>query len=323
MTEPLAMGSPLISVIMPCYNAERFVAEAVDSVLNQTHQNVELIVVDDGSTDGSLEVLRSYGDRIRLLTQSNQGPYHARNRGLAHARGEYVAFLDADDWWSLHCLEVLHRALAENARGVLAYCGWQNVGALDRGTHPFVPKDYEQPNKVELLLTGGAPWPIHAALVRKEAIKQIGGFREDLSSSLDYELWLRVAAANRVVLVPEVVAYYRFHGGGQISSRPYRQVLNGWRIKRRFLREHPDLASKLGSAKTKQLVDFGLLNRGYHFHWKRDLLSSQAIFRQCLWAGAWRARDLKYLLAALLPLSWYSAVMGLVDERQPPPKMKT
>lgn len=321
MTQPSVGGFPLISVIMPCYNAERFVAEAVDSVLNQTYPNVELVVVEDGSTDDSLGVLRKYGQSIRLLTQRNTGPDVARNFGLTHAQGQFVAFLDADDWWRAECLEKLHAALATHPECGVAYCGWQKVGNLNGGTHPFVPRNYEGPNKVELLLTGGSPWPIHAALTRKALIDRAGGFSEDLIASEDYELWLRLAATHPVVLVPEVLAYYRFHDGGQISSRPYLQALSGWDIKRRFLREYPDLAVELQPQKIKELVDFELLRRGYQFHWKRDLSSSQTIFRKCLWAGAWKVSDLGYLMAAMLPLSWYRVVVDLWD-RNPPEKAK-
>lgn len=308
-------GKPLISVIMPCYNAESFLSEAIDSVLRQTYPNVEVIIVDDGSTDGSRKILSAYGDRVKLLTQENQGPYLARNHGLKNALGEYVAFLDADDWWSPDCLSKLYKALNNHPDCALAYCGWQKVGALDRGTHPFVPKNYEQADKAELLLMGGSPWPIHAALVRRVAIEQIGGFREDLSTSLDYELWLRLSAANPVTLVPEVLAFYRFHGEGQISSKPYRQALNGWRIKRRFLQENPDVLQLLGRDRVRQIVDQVLLQRGYDFFWHRDLVSAQQVFRHCLTRGVWRPRELKYLLPALLPGAWYRGLVTRSEQR--------
>jgi glycosyltransferase involved in cell wall biosynthesis len=90
---------PLVSVIMPAYNTARYIREAIDSVLDQDYPSKELIVIDDGSTDGTLEVLRSYGDRITLIEQRNQGSAVARNAGLAAARGECIAFLDSDDIW--------------------------------------------------------------------------------------------------------------------------------------------------------------------------------------------------------------------------------
>ncbi|HRP94675.1 MAG TPA: glycosyltransferase [Rhodocyclaceae bacterium] len=292
-----------ISVIMPCFNAETFVAEAVDSVLGQTYPNIELIVVDDGSTDGSREILAAYGDRITVIPQSNSGPYHARNLGLRHASGAYVAFLDADDWWRRDFVETMHVALETRPDCALAYCGWQNVGARDRSNEPFIPRDYETADKLELMLGGGSPWPIHAALVRRAAIDAIGGFREDLATSLDFELWLRLCVGRRIVRVPEVLAFYRFHGEAQISAQPWRQAINGWRIKRRFVDEHPEHVTTPGVDAARRLADGVLLKRGYEFFWRRDLVSAQRIFRRSLFVGGWRPQDLRFLLPSLLPAS--------------------
>ena len=111
-------ASNLVSVIMPCYNAAPYLDEAVSAVMNQSHPNVELIVIDDGSNDGSLEILQRRvavdPGRIKLLFQRRGGPYPARNLGLQNADGSFVAFLDADDWWSTDCTEKLHSALAQS-----------------------------------------------------------------------------------------------------------------------------------------------------------------------------------------------------------------
>ncbi|MGA7802821.1 MAG: glycosyltransferase family A protein, partial [Gammaproteobacteria bacterium] len=108
MNAQSAQRNDLISVIMPCFNAQRFVGEAVDSVFSQTDVTVELIVVDDGSTDGSRDVLASlaqrHADRMTVLHQQNRGPYPARNLALEHSKGDLVAFLDADDYWDPTCL---------------------------------------------------------------------------------------------------------------------------------------------------------------------------------------------------------------------------
>lgn len=289
-----------ISVIMPCYNSESYLREAIESVLGQTYADVELIVVDDGSTDGSKAILREYGEQITVLEQENQGPYPARNLGLQHAHGEFVAFLDADDWWSLDCLEKLHLALI-NSNAVLVYCGWQNVGSSHRGQKPYIPPDYESGNKVKELLRGGAPWPIHAALCETSVIHDVGGFNVDMPTSMDFDLWLRIAASRNIDLVPEVLAYYRFHGATQISSKPWRQAINGWRIKRRFVDQNPDLVAGLVQTELCNLIDSALLQRGYDFYWRGDLVTSRHVFRKVLLHGGWKLPDLKYLLPALLP----------------------
>src|SRR5574337_356453 len=93
------MPRPTVSVVVPAYNAAAFLRRAIDSVLGQTAVDLELLVVDDGSTDATLQLLAGYGERLRAISQVNAGPAGARNRGLALARGRYIAFLDADDWW--------------------------------------------------------------------------------------------------------------------------------------------------------------------------------------------------------------------------------
>jgi glycosyltransferase involved in cell wall biosynthesis len=309
----------LISIIMPCYNAASFLEKAVMSVMNQTYRKLELIIIDDGSTDNSYEICErlqsEHPDRVKILRQNQKGPYIARNLGLDHATGEFIAFLDADDWWSEDFLTKLHAALEDAPDSVLSYCGWRNVGAVDRNNSPFIPKNYESDSKLELLLDGGSPWPIHAALSRHAAINSIGGFRTDLSTSLDFDMWLRLAAFNKIILVPEALAFYYFHGEGQISSQPWKQAINGWRIKRSFLSAHSSVIADIGKKRISELVDRGLLQRGFFYYWRRDLDTSQKIFRKCLAAGGWRWGELIYLLPALLPGRLYRYLMRLMDLR--------
>jgi glycosyltransferase involved in cell wall biosynthesis len=303
---------PLISVIMPCYNAQAFLREAVACVLDQTYPRVELVVVDDGSTDRSREILAGYGDRIVLLRQSNLGPYAARNAGLRAATGDFLAFLDADDYWSLDFLERLSEALA-GSEAVLAYCGWQNIGATDRSNDPYVPPDYEEGNKLEALLQGASPWPIHAALIRRSAIETVGPFDVSLPSCMDYDLWLRLAVARTIVRVPEVLAFYRFHGTGQISSKEWVQARNVWLVKKKFVREHPEVIARLPGKRLRELIDGGLASRAYRAYWRRDLVSAHRIFRMLLRTGYWTLKDLRYVLPALLPEAAYRGLISLAD----------
>ena len=153
------MGKPLVSIIMPCYNGEAFLAEAVGSVLAQTFRDFELIVVDDGSTDGSADILARYVDPVRVIRQTNRGVSAARNVGIAAARGDFIAFLDADDTWESEFLDEMVKGMAD-PRTAIAYCGWQNVGV--GAGKPFVPPDYEGPDKMGHLLCFASLWPIHA-----------------------------------------------------------------------------------------------------------------------------------------------------------------
>ncbi len=293
-----------ISVIMPCYNAAAYVEEAVICVMNQTYPDVELIVVDDGSTDGSTNILQElatrYTPRIQLHFQDRQGPYPARNLALEHAQGGYVAFLDADDYWTPDALEKLLAALNEHQADI-AYCGWQNVGEGAPGTLPFVPPDYGQMDTAAEFLRS-CPWPIHAALVRREAIDAVKGFSERRFSAMDYDLWMRLYAhTQKIVRVPEVMAFYRWHDKGQISKTRWKQVLDALQVKRDFVTHHPERVAHLPKDKLIELSDGFLLREAYRAYWKRNLVDAQNLFRRALFKGYWKAGDLKYLLPALLP----------------------
>ena len=318
MQADAATNRELVSVVMPCFNARAFVEQAARSALEQDYGNVELIVVDDGSSDGSREVLarlaHEYGNRMTVLHQDNQGPYPARNTGLRHARGTLLAFLDADDYWAPNCLGALQREL-QGAQADVAYCGWQNVGEGGPGNEPFVPPQYEAQDTVALFLKG-CPWPIHAALVRRSLLEHVSGFSTRMFSSMDYDLWLRILAVTRkLVRVPEVLAFYRWHGQGQISSVKWRQVLDAWQVRRDFARNHPDLVAHLAPGDLRELLDGSLLRAGYAAYWKRDLVSAQRLFRKAARRGSWRLRDARYVLPSLLPAALYRRLIDTADRR--------
>lgn len=306
-----------ISVIMPCYNAASFIEEAVNCVMNQTYPDVELIVVDDGSTDGSTNILQAlvarYAPRIQLYFQDRQGPYPARNLALAHARGGYVAFLDADDYWSADALEKLVAAM-DSQQADIAYCGWQNVGMGAPGTDPYTPPDYSQMDTAAEFLRS-CPWPIHAALVRREAIDAVKGFSERRFSAMDYDLWLRLYAhTQKIVRVPEVMAFYRWHDKGQISKTRWKQVLDALQVKRDFVAQHPDRVAHLPENKVIELSDGFLLREAYRAYWQRNLIDAQKLFHRAFMQGLWKAGDLKYLLPALLPANWFQWLVAKADQ---------
>ncbi|MCU0919240.1 MAG: glycosyltransferase, partial [Burkholderiaceae bacterium] len=255
---------------MPCFNAAPYVAQAVTSALGQSYGHVELIVVDDGSTDGSTAVLADlaakHPDRLRLLHTQRVGPYPARNLGLQCVRGKFVAFLDADDWWDVDALTKLHAALAAGDADV-AYCGWQNVGE-GLQSKPFVPPAYEADDPVAHFVRT-CPWPIHGALLRREIVDLLGGFSVRRFASMDYDFWLRtLALTRRIRRVPEVLAFYRWHNLGQVSAVKWRQVLDALDAQQAFIRDNPALVAHLGRERLTDLTEGQVLRRAYQALWK-------------------------------------------------------
>ncbi|MEM9772824.1 MAG: glycosyltransferase family 2 protein [Cyanobacteria bacterium P01_D01_bin.73] len=204
---------PLISVIVPAYNAVATLRRTLASVLNQTHAHLELWVIDDGSTDGTaamVEKLRQEWQDDRLLVASfeNSGQATARNRGLELSQGSYVAFLDADDTWTPTKLADQLAALMENPNAAVAYSWTDYVDddgiKLHRGSYVALSgRVLAALVVVNFLENGSNP------LVRREAIAQVGNFTPELVPSEDWDLWLRLAEQFEFVAVPEVQILYR------------------------------------------------------------------------------------------------------------------
>jgi glycosyltransferase involved in cell wall biosynthesis len=308
---------PTVSIIMPCFNAAAHLPASVGSVLAQTYSEWELIAVDDGSEDDTLDWLQAQTDpRIRPQNQPNRGVSTARNAGLALAQGRYIAFLDADDTWAPTFLDKMVAALDARPDAVLAYCGWQNLGLPSGRGEPFVPPDYESPAKEETFFAG-CRWPIHAALVRREAVLSAGGFDPDLKNAEDYALWLRVATSAPIVRVPEVLAFYHFHGDAQASSNKARAALHHLHAQQRYLEQHPEFMASLGKSRARELMLGELLKRGYDGYWRRDLLTARQIFRAVMKQGYGTLADWKYMLPAWLPESWHRGLIGRRDRDTP------
>lgn len=295
--------TPRISVIMPCLNSAQHIGRSVASVLAQTLNDFELLVVDNGSTDATLDIVTAFVDpRIRVLRQPERGVSRARNLGLQAARAPQIAFLDSDDTWSVDCLEKLSAALASHPGAVLAYSGWQNVGVAGTRGEPFVPPDYETPDKVAVLL-GGCRWPIHACLTDASAIRTAGGFDTRLVVAEDYLLWLEVATRGPIVRVAEVLAQYQHHGGVQATKNQARAVLDTLRAKQIFLGRHPEVAAAVGRERIRALTWGRLIHEGNALYWRGNVEAARPIFRKALFAGEGSWADRARMLPSLLPLS--------------------
>jgi glycosyltransferase involved in cell wall biosynthesis len=204
--------NPLVSIVIPTYNHKQYVWQAVDSALAQTYLHCEVIVVDDGSTDGTGEMLNErYGDRIRYIYQENQGLSATRNTGTRVARGEFIHYCDADDQLLPaevgRCLDVFR----EHPDATLVYSLCQRVE--DDGKTP-IPYEWPPLPSGDIfcqLLTSpvGNFVPQCAALMRRQAVLDAGGFNENLRAAEDWDMWLRLAARHKLVFLPEFLARYR------------------------------------------------------------------------------------------------------------------
>lgn len=309
------MNLPHVSIIMPCYNAAAHLARSIGSVQAQTFGDWELVAIDDGSGDDTaarLAAMAADDPRIRVFTQPNGGVSRARNRGLSEARGRCIAFLDADDDWHPDFLAHMTAALQVRPDAVLAYCGWQNIGLSGGRAQPFVPPDYETPDKREKLFAG-CRWPIHATLTRREAVTAAGGFDTALKNAEDYAMWLRIAGRAPITRVAAVLAFYHFHSDTQASSAHARAALDFADAQLDYLADHPDFTATLGADRIRQMVFGTLLTRGNECFWKRNLKDARLIFRRVMAARYGGATDWLRMLPALLPERAYGRLIGALD----------
>ncbi|MDF5716072.1 MAG: glycosyltransferase [Rhizonema sp. NSF051] len=207
-----------ISVIIPAYNAERTILETIASVQQQTFSNFEMIVINDGSSDRTLELLHSVADkRLKIFSYENGGVCVARNRGISHAIGEFVAFLDADDLWTSDKLELQLTALQQHPNAGVAYSWTSFMDARGASLSPGEPAFFEG-NVYANLLVGDFIYNGSNTLIRKQAINLTGEFDPAVESCADWDYWLRLALHWHFVVVPKHQIYYR-RSTGAMSSK--------------------------------------------------------------------------------------------------------
>ncbi|MFB2837629.1 glycosyltransferase [Floridanema evergladense] len=229
---------PLISVIIPAYNSEKTIRETIESVLQQTFSDFELIVINDGSTDATLEIVTSIKDpRIKVFSYLNAGVAVSRNRGVSHSFGEFISFLDADDIWTTDKLEAQLKALQENPQAAVAYSWLDSIDEsgnfLREGTR--ITENGNIYAKLFLIpfVSSGSN-----GLIRKQAFIEIGGFDESLAASQDYDLYLRLAARYHFVAIPKSQILYRI-SSGSMSTNIRRLEATSLLVRERAFQESP------------------------------------------------------------------------------------
>jgi glycosyltransferase involved in cell wall biosynthesis len=219
------MMRPIVSAIVPTYNAERFLAQALDSALAQTLRDIEVVVVDDGSTDTSGAIADRYAAAhpgiVRVIHQPNQGLCHARNAAVAAARGRYFALLDADDVWLPHHLEDCVAELERRRDLALVHADIERIdvrgGSLGRNTRLW---DRIGEDAFLALFLRREHVCCPTAVFRREIVESVGAFDERFNrlGCEDRDLWLRIAAVAPIAFIPEVHARYRLHGNNMSAN---------------------------------------------------------------------------------------------------------
>ena len=217
--------SSLVSVIIPLYNGEEHILETLRAVLAQSYQNVEIMIVNDGSTDNSVAIVKQFDDsRIVLIEQKNSGVSVARNTAIMHARGEFVAFLDADDLWHTAKLETQVKQLEHHSDIDFCYTDRDLFDDVE-GLNLSIEIDADSIEKQHLfpLLLKHNHIHCSSVMVRRSIFAKIGLFDVMLDASEDSDLWIRAAKSNTVLRIASVLSFYRRHDTNTINSIKFRR----------------------------------------------------------------------------------------------------
>lgn len=268
----------LVSVIVPVYNRVEYVAETIESILAQTYESLELVLINDGSTDDSLAILKAYQqrfpDKIVVIDQTNQGQIAARNNGIKQASGHFIAFLDSDDLWYPEKL-ALQIPLFQNANIGLVYCAIENIDAngavisTEMCDEKITDTIYEH-LLVQNRMTGGS------VVVTKTALDDVGLFDPAFKAAENWDLWLRVTQKYKAALVNKVLVKYRMHAGNMSKNS-----LLMLEAKENIINKHSDLANDkpaLRGALLKARADLAY-RYGLYYSLKGDYSLARKFFK--------------------------------------------
>jgi glycosyltransferase involved in cell wall biosynthesis len=242
MNSTARVEGPRVSVIIPTYNRAKLISEAVESVLRQTYKPYEIIVVDDGSTDNTEEVLKKYEGKITYLRQRNSGPSRTRNNGIRAATGELIGFLDSDDIWLPQKLEAQVKFQAgKRDVGLVASAYYRHDIVLDTQTiERQKTSTLGELTFADFLVKNRIATP--TVLARKECFDRLGMFNERYIFAEDYDMWLRIARNYRVLYVTEPLCKVRILSESITRSWNYRNIENWEEV----LNENASLVSSFG-----------------------------------------------------------------------------
>lgn len=294
---------------MPAYNARQYIEESIRSVMNQDYPNIELIVIDDGSKDGTPELAEQFGSRVKVLRQNNSGPAAARNRGIAAARGDFIAFLDADDVWLPGKMALQVQYLQDHPDVGVVFGGFSRWYPEADGSFlvPPIPVNLNTPLKFvsehsgwiykDILLDSVIC--IITAVVRRSVIETVGNFDESLPTGEDYDFWLRVSHQFRAVELHRTLAYYRMHAAS--TTKVPRKENNEYKVLLKTLAAYgsagPDNVATPENALRARFFQL-CFSHGYFHVWFGDPEVAQTAFSTALHHSPLRPKVWAYWVLA-------------------------
>ena len=293
-----------MSVIIPTYNRAHYICEAVESVLAQTYKNVEIIVVDDGSTDGTEEVLSLYRGRIRYFYQENRGPSAARNAGIQKSTGPYIAFLDSDDLWMPDKLDLQVRYLSEHPDYGLVHTDHEDWIVRDGAVVEVRPDHYDSHHIgyifPEMFLRNEVSTP--TVLLRKVCLNKVGYFDENLLLFEDHDLWLRIARYYKIGYINKKLAVFRRHGDNitDSCSRSKAAILRTQMLQN-FTMNYPEIIEEIGRRRVKLSFSESLFCYAYECFDTGDFRNARKFMQKAISYCPTRWSCYLYYLATLFP----------------------
>lgn len=221
----MSAEQPLVSVVIPCYNAERYVEAAVKSITEQSYKNIEVITIDDFSADKTFTVLKKMAaadPRIILLTnEANLGLVATLNKGIAASKGKYIARMDADDISIAERISIQVKYLEQNRD--IEMCGGNYIMIDENGNQTGKLKFPNKPEYIKAELLFYCPFCHPTVMMRKSILSKVGYYQEGFVPAEDYELWLRIAEQSSIENLPDYLLYYRWHGNNVTITRKKEQ----------------------------------------------------------------------------------------------------
>jgi len=313
----------MISVIIPTYNAEAYICEAINSVLAQTYRDFEIIVVNDGSTDDTAQIIRQRFLNVRLFYIKNSGASAARNFGISVSRGQYVAFLDADDRWLPEKLEQQIAQFDEDQPGMVFT---ENLFFNGRGIIA------ERTDKRKKLMRGNIVRNIFlnsyvvtsTVMVRRAVFDDVGMFEEELVVGEDDNLWMRISMKYRVKLLDEPLVLYHLTEGS--LSRTRKNIMPAIRTHIELLqKKYPEIHQHIGTSAIRLKYNDLYFSEAYHHFSQEQYQEARSFFMQSYLYCPFKLKPLVYAMASCLPGTVIGMLRGLkrmAGKRDMPERME-